>query len=1386
MATNPLTLDDIGEYEVVEQAPKAAKASGGAPLTLDDIGDYEIVNNTPQQAASRRGLGERFTDLLTKTAVSGPMGTLAMYAYDWMDKGKQQVREQLPGLSEDEYERITDQLAAQAYKQTVQDYENKAIQDPAKGFLENATNVLGTLAGSGSPIDLIPGVGTIGSRIVQQGVLNATEEGINQTLQGERGVRDQFDLGDIALAGATGAGLQGAVEGAAKGIGKLLDRSATPEVEAPVTNAEKTEYMNRFFNEGHSADEIIAEYDRLGFGDRLDPAKVQEQVNYRDNVGPYTAFVLERKATETPTVEEVATAPEVTEPKPIEEVDFLQQSARPEAPRGKEVGKPFERPEQFGHNSQEDRDAILSVIDSSKDIHEVTTRLAAQAPEELQPIFRRVAQRMEQLRDEHGFQFEGNIVDDLGAETLGMSTFYPKERRVDVELANQLPDGRSGLNIETIGHELVHAVTTAATEVAKTSPQNTKLRKAYNGLADLHSKVKKELGDLLPEQVSNPDELLAWGMTNKNFQEHLKTVPYTKTKSMYDRFVELVKDFLGLDKKDESALSALVQSFADLTDPAIDKGFARGLDKRFGTISRQMAGDTSRTVNKAGNINLDRLNSDQDMDEILQDLAKEASVSGEWRTKSQEDTKALADMFGGTTEQLTSYNPRLEELDGYAVAVRTALADRLDKLSDLGKRWVGGDHRPEVKEAAENFYAEAIALASRVTKVANVTGRALGSFKIQAGKVRNLAAFQKLVNDEGSFDKLMSLSSEMADNPTAQGILLKNATNTRFIDYGFKLWYNFMLSGISTQFKNLVGNTAIFGADTASEVIAAALGAARKTDKVALSEVSSRLAGSWTGMQKAFKPVFDPKTGREYVPIAEAFRQGSPLDRVAKNEGQELNPLPEDALSKAGEVVLTWPTRFMASMDEFFRGLNGTSELYSQAAKLATKEGHKGRNLGLRINELVETPTPAMVKAADEASLKATLRDKPTWLTRKLIEAKTHKIGDKPWVTGARAGLRLLVPFDRSPDALFRYALRYSPLGFMDRYNLADWNAGKAGRDRVLARVGLGTSLATFTAAQVLDDRITGEGPRDPDQKKQWLLTHQPNSVKIGDEWVSYEGFEPFSTIMGVTATGFERMSEDEDPINSAVNSVMGFANAITNSFWLEQMGGFFKALDDNNKNPADAFNVWLANTAASLSVPAIARQAQQNLVDTNIYDTSGDKSLGDRLVNSIGAGYAGLGGIQAAEELSGSKIPVRRDVLGREMTRNGGLFGFLTGMRVNPLANDPAVLEIQRLAQDSPYVLVGPVDRGDLRNVITDRKITAEDVQKYQGLSGTYILDSVKEHMATPEWQEMSDDDKRSLIKKIKDAMRKFAREDLFPKEEQEEEEPLTVDDIGEFEVVG
>ena len=225
-------------------------------------------------------------------------------------------------------------------------------------------------------------------------------------------------------------------------------------------------------------------------------------------------------------------------------------------------------------------------------------------------------------------------------------------KNIDIYLNNF--NTASGLNYRVILHEAIHGATLPLFEAGRRSYLGTpKSQKAYEGFSRLRDRLidhqnsikdemdqvyeegRKELGsefvgtlDEMQYLVSkgynkyeirgedhpvfdkeNIQELITYGLTDLDFQQYLEKIPYAPQgkKSVWDEFVEIIRELLGVPAKQNSALSEVLSLSQDMLSAdtiEISNALIQSLGDRRGTSLMQESSRFATEENTSENIKL--------------------------------------------------------------------------------------------------------------------------------------------------------------------------------------------------------------------------------------------------------------------------------------------------------------------------------------------------------------------------------------------------------------------------------------------------------------------------------------------------------------------------------------------------------------------------------------------------------------------------------------------------------------------------------------------------------------------------------------------------------------------------------------------------------------
>ncbi len=293
----------------------------------------------------------------------------------------------------------------------------------------------------------------------------------------------------------------------------------------------------------------------------------------------------------------------------------------------------------MGDPLSEEAKTVQSAIEG-KSVTQAARWLAQNAPDaDYRLIASRVAAQLEGLQ-EAGLKLNlkiarlGDRVPSAltGSRGITHSQFAKDVGTMTIWLNGADVTGKVGTSYETLLHELIHAATMSAIRLGNLKKfQGSALT---NDVQDLYAvtnavvqyfntRAKADKTSLTPFErrifertvnaARNPDEVLAWALTNRDMQQWLETIPY-KGKSLWARFVEAIRNFLGLPARADTALAEVLRIGDKLLD--VPPKEIAALAGRVG-IALQVQ-EVRAQVASTGNTTLDQLNQ-QRIDQVTRE-----------------------------------------------------------------------------------------------------------------------------------------------------------------------------------------------------------------------------------------------------------------------------------------------------------------------------------------------------------------------------------------------------------------------------------------------------------------------------------------------------------------------------------------------------------------------------------------------------------------------------------------------------------------------------------------------------------------------------------------------------------------------------------------------
>jgi hypothetical protein len=679
-------------------------------------------------------------------------------------------------------------------------------------------------------------------------------------------------------------------------------------------------------------------------------------------------------------------------------------------------------------------------------------------------------------------------------------------------------------------------------------------------------------------------------------------------------------------------------------------------------------------------INWARINSPDDLKAAMGELAGKLSggVDAARRgVRSNAETAAAAsakydDVWNHILERRTGQlSMNAEE----QLALRNMWAQSAEKVMELANRATSG--ATEDLFAFRRMVVVHKMIQDQVLAVRTETARALQQWSIPAGLggKEKVAAIEAALSRTGGNDTALALAKSIAEigeetavnprNLTKLDDMVQRSWGATTRDIVLETWTGLgLLSGPKTHIRNMVSNTGMMLTNIAERSVASRAGAVNEAlgggpANVKVGEAAAQAIGTVQSLRQA------------WTDAAEAFRTGQvktgmgQLDafHTSAFDALDQNTVAGKALAKIGTAVRV-PFKMLTAGDQFFKTLNFNGELSALAYRKAQEAVEAGevtadaaRDM---VADLISKPTPDMMRMAQDAADRATFTTEPGKWTKAILDTRN-----------AIPATRWVLPFVNTPANVLKTSLEYTPFApLMQRYRTA---MARGGADAVIANTRLALGIGTMATVTdfVMDGKISGGGPKDAAARAALEATGwQPYSIKVGDRWVSYNGLEPFSTIIGVAADGAEYIADSSGDINDLeqAKDVLAVATlSIANNFLQKSYMRGFADMVDAVVNPQMDGGTVFDRIAAPLLAPAAVAEAARN-IDPTVRDAR-------RFMDRVMARVPGLT----------DNVPAKRDWLGRELSYDSGLgtaYNVLSPFYTKPPRNTPVANELVVLGE--------------------------------------------------------------------------------------------------------
>lgn len=655
----------------------------------------------------------------------------------------------------------------------------------------------------------------------------------------------------------------------------------------------------------------------------------------------------------------------------------------------------------------------------------------------------------------------------------------------------------------------------------------------------------------------------------------------------------------------------------------------------------------------------------------------------------------LSRMIGIRADELARLSPGSILSAEHVAASRRILKQSAEEVFSAAEQ-VSRTGAREAEQVFEQLWRQHVVIQQRVAGLASETGRALRQFRRTLQEAPTLpeldVAQAQIGNVKAAAERVLAAGREKAAQalgelaqPTWRDMLVEFATAAK-------------VSGPLTQLRNTVGNA-----------YAALIRPVERTAAGAVDFVRSLTTGA-------------PRERFAGEAVADLFGKVSALRDASRNFVRALAHESFTSQTRAREIgrlgaipgrtgrIVRLPFRWMAAVDEFFREINRRGATLAEAYRAAARRGLRGQALIDDVTQTAANPTEEIAARAAREASEYLFQDELSAGMRAVMRYRNSSLV-----------ARLLFPFFRTPVNLVKFVAERSPVGVILPRNVAALRAGGGEAADAVARVMVGSMLMGGLTLRAAEGHITGAGPKDP--KMRDLLRAQgwqPYSVKIGDRWMSYRGFDPPSQYLANAANLIEIARNDAEYEAKAWQLIQQAGRAVTDATWLQGLRDVLDAVDEPER-----YGQRFVERFAGGFVPRLLAPVTQAL-DPTIREA-------ETIPEAIQAQLPGLS----------RGLPPRLDVLGRPIEREGGpLRGLMPSVRTP--RDEPALAELVRHGVGIPEPSRSVRRQGKTFAVpeAVRRRIIAE--------RGRRVLEAITRLIHTPHYRNLTDEQQRLALQRI------------------------------------
>jgi hypothetical protein len=673
----------------------------------------------------------------------------------------------------------------------------------------------------------------------------------------------------------------------------------------------------------------------------------------------------------------------------------------------------------------------------------------------------------------------------------------------------------------------------------------------------------------------------------------------------------------------------------------------------------------------------------------------------------------------GLGKATTDIKQRLvaDKIDDQTASDAIAVAKRLDARSTTKSL----QEATEIYEQLAEKFSKAGQLVQAASLLGNRTPEGLRFSAIKSLKKEGVKITPEMTKKiDGFIQQVKKTPAGSYENGLARDRLMKyigKQLPQRKMSQILQVWKAGLLTSPRTTAGNLAANTAETilrkgYVDPLANMLdaVASLFTGQRSRKYTLRGMVSGTGGGIVKGIKYFKTGYDPRNPSQKFDVRNIYYSDKPL-------------------GKAAEIYTQAVFRLMGAQDQPFYYSALRNSLYDQALTEASRQKLSGSAKSDFIKQFVSEPQTKAMDLADKEARYAVFQNE-TQLGRMASRLKNTE--------GAGGDIaEFLIPFSGVPSSIATRMIERTPIGWATEIvkQIKNKSFDQRAMTQAIANGSMAVPLIGAGSALANAGLMTLGYPTEKKERDLWEAEgKQPYSIKVGDQWLSLNYFQPAGNLIAAGAEYQNAINEGEDPETAFTNALAGSGKAFTEQSFLKGVSGGINALTD----PQRSAEKFAEQTAGSI-VPNFIRTAAR-ATDPVQREMNG-------VVDAVTAGIPG----------ARQTLPAKTNIYGEDVPRRGSMLDEI----VNPFkpskdltAENRMTAALRELQDRSEGITPTQVTKSTFKDESGKSLLDDKQILEVNKRVAKEVSIEWKKVMEDPRYEKLSDADKRRLLDRVNDSV--------------------------------